>query len=81
MSYTREERGLLGYEALLRKYGPAQVNRWRRTGGRPRHRSYTEIVADPHRKAATGTRQSAGRKEAPALEARATSPRREKSID
>jgi hypothetical protein len=41
---TPAEWGLLGYEALVKKYGVQQVNRWRRTGGRPKHRSYAEIV-------------------------------------
>lgn len=41
---SRQESGLRGYQAMLAKHGVAQVNKWRRTGGRKRNRTYLEII-------------------------------------
>ncbi len=42
---TRSERGRLGYEAMLRKYGKKQVDAWRRLGGRAPARTLAQIEA------------------------------------
>ena len=42
---TPEERGRRGYLATEAKYGKAQMNRWRRTGGRKPNRTLAEIMA------------------------------------
>ena len=41
---THEERGRRGYLATEAKYGAAQMNRWRRTGGRKPNRTLAEIM-------------------------------------
>lgn len=40
---SRSESGLRGYHATLAKYGPAQLNKWRRTGGRKPNPTLLEI--------------------------------------
>lgn len=40
---SRSESGLRGYHATLAKYGPAQLNRWRRSGGRKPNPTLLEI--------------------------------------
>jgi hypothetical protein len=42
---SRSEAGRRGYVAMLARYGEAQVNRWRRTGGRKPNPTYAEIIA------------------------------------
>lgn len=42
---TPEERGRMGYDATLRRYGRAQMNRWRRRGGRKPSLTLGQITA------------------------------------
>lgn len=42
---TPSEIGYLGHLAQLRKYGPRQLDAWRRMGGRRRNRTLAEIEA------------------------------------
>jgi len=40
---SRSEAGARGYAVTLAKYGPAQLNRWRRKGGRKPNPTLLEI--------------------------------------
>lgn len=56
---TRSEAGKRGYEALLATYGTKQLNRWRRQGGRKKHRTLAEINAEARETASTKRRRVA----------------------
>lgn len=56
---TPQDRGSLGYERTLAKYGVSTMNRWRRSGGRKPNPSLSEIKAgiEPVRARVTSKRE------------------------
>lgn len=54
---TRSESGKRGYEALLATYGERQLNKWRRQGGRKKHRTLAEIQESEARAIASTKRK------------------------